>query len=222
MLVVCWSPKGGSGTSVVATGLAIASTRRTSESRTVIVDLAGDIPPILAMGDVPLGVAEWIAQPTAFDLSDLLIECSSKLSVLPRGNSALPETTSGAWSRLSLELESMSSKGTTVIVDSGIAPTPHELRPLVMRDYIVIRPCYLALRRARLVEHSSHSAIVVREPNRVLVSADIESVLGLPIAAEVSLTSDVARRIDAGIVSTRPPSSLMKELAPLVEEWSRR
>lgn len=45
MLVVCWLPKGGVGTSVVAAALALRAAADGTE--TLLVDLAGDQPAIL-------------------------------------------------------------------------------------------------------------------------------------------------------------------------------
>lgn len=222
MLVVCWSPKGGSGTSVVTTGLALASMRRRPGSSTIIVDLAGDIPAMLSMGDVSVGSSEWITQPASFELSDLLAECAAGLSVLPRGMASLPESRSGAWSRFAAALEGLSRNGATVVVDAGIGPVPDELARIAARIHLIVRPCYLALRRARLMGQTSHSVILVCEQNRVLTSSDVESVLGIPVTARVGVDSDIARRVDAGIIVQRPPTRLMKDLAPVVEEWFRR
>ncbi len=226
MITVCWSPKGGTGTSVVAVGLAIAHNRCEGRNKAVIVDLAGDIPAILAMDGTSIGVSEWIAEPSACDLNELLVEYGESLRVLPRGHSHLPEHRSGAWSRLALELEALSKNGSIIVVDAGIGPIPVEFEPLIDHSYLVVRPCYLALRRARLIErspraHVSPELIVVSEPNRVLTFSDIESVLGYRIAAKVRLDPDVARRVDAGVISMRPPKQLMEDLTPLVETWIR-
>lgn len=222
MVVVCWSAKGGAGTSVVVAGLAIGSTRRNAASRTVVVDTAGDIPAILAMSEPAVGVSEWIAQPTAFDLRDLLVERSSNLFVLPLGTSPLPEPRSGSWSRLALELSAMSALGSTIIVDAGNGPPPDALVHVADRSHVVVRPCYLALRRTKILAERAHSAILVLEPNRVLTASDVASVLDVPIEAHVSLDADVARRVDAGVISTRPPLRLLADLTPVLDGWQQR
>ncbi len=223
MLVVCWSPKGGSGTSVVATGLAIVDSRSKSarrvETRTVIVDLAGDIPAILGIEDPLVGMAEWICDPTAFDTRTLIVEHETELGILPRGRAALPESRSGTWSRLAVELANLSNSGFTIVVDAGRGPIPRELETVADHEYVVVRPCYLALRRARLIDHSSDAVIVVTEPDRVLKPVDIARVLDLPIAATLDISADIARRVDAGIITSRPSTELTRALAPVVNRW---
>nr|MBA3268215.1 hypothetical protein [Acidimicrobiia bacterium] len=47
MLIACWSPKGGSGTTVVATALGLILAG--SEGSSLLVDLAGDVPATLGL-----------------------------------------------------------------------------------------------------------------------------------------------------------------------------
>lgn len=223
MLVVCWSPKGGSGTSVVTTGLAIVASRSTTEhnneARTVIVDLAGDIPAILGIEDPLIGISEWIADPTVFDIRTLIVDLETGLNVLPRGRASLPESRSGAWSRLAVELSTMSNSDSTIVVDAGRGPIPRELESIADHEYVVVRPCYLALRRAKLIDHSSDAVIIVTEPDRALKQADVARVLGLPIAATLDISADIARRVDAGIITSRPSTELTRALEPVVRRW---
>jgi hypothetical protein len=93
------------------------------------------------------------------------------------------------------------------------------LESIADHEYVVVRPCYLALRRARLIEHSSDAVIVVTEPDRALKQADIARVLGLPIAATLDVSADIARRVDAGIITSRPSTELTRALAPVVNRW---
>ncbi len=215
MLVVCWSPKGGSGTSVVVTGLALSARARHPSRPTYIVDLDGDVPAIAGCGDPVTGLSEWITQPSLFSLDDVLLEISPNLFVIPRGHSPLPEVTSSAWSRLALELGPRSENGAAIVVDCGRDPIAHELRTAVSRHILITRPCYLSLRRSRLFENSFDSVIVIEESHRVLTSADVQSVLGVPIAARIPLTSDIARRVDAGVIISRPPRQLLDALSPI-------
>ena len=56
MITVCWAAKGGSGTTVVATAMAIASS-----SPTLLVDLAGDVPATLGMPEPDgAGLFDWL------------------------------------------------------------------------------------------------------------------------------------------------------------------
>ena len=64
-LLAFWSPKGGSGTSVIAAACALHAAQTTGSVR--LVDLCGDQPAILGLGaDPETGVADWLAAgPTA-------------------------------------------------------------------------------------------------------------------------------------------------------------
>jgi hypothetical protein len=79
-----------------------------------------------------------------------------------------------------------------------------------------LRPCYLALRRAAKLPRRPHGVVVVREPGRALTSRDIQSVVGAPVVAEVSVTDEVARSVDAGLLATRLPRLLADEVGPLL------
>jgi hypothetical protein len=118
-----------------------------------------------------------------------------------------------------VELANLSNTGCTIIVDAGRGPIPRELESVADREYLVVRPCYLALRRARLIDHSSDGVIVVTEHDRALRPADVARVLGLPIAATLAITADIARRVDAGIIASRPPTELTRALSPVVSRW---
>jgi len=54
---VCWSLKGGSGTTVVAAGLALAVARR--GGRPLLIDLAGDLPAVLGVEGAGPGITGW-------------------------------------------------------------------------------------------------------------------------------------------------------------------
>jgi len=72
----------------------------------------------------------------------------------------------------------------------------------------VLRPCYLALRRAVSTRLRVDGVILVNEPGRALSKRDVASVLSAPIVAEVELDPRLARVIDAGLLTTRLPSSM--------------
>ncbi len=61
MLLTLWSPKGGSGTSVLAAACALVLARRADGAR--LVDLAGDQPAIFGLPTDPgTGLADWLAR----------------------------------------------------------------------------------------------------------------------------------------------------------------
>jgi hypothetical protein len=52
----------------------------------------------------------------------------------------------------------------------------------------------------------------VAEEGRALTPSDVEDVLGAPVRAAVSVTAQVARAVDAGLLASRLPRTLEREL----------
>jgi hypothetical protein len=77
---------------------------------------------------------------------------------------------------------------------------------------LVVRPCYLALRRAVAMSFRPSGVVLVHEPGRALEPADIEDVLGVPVVAVVRHDPAVGRAVDAGLLGARMPASLVKAL----------
>lgn len=72
--------------------------------------------------------------------------------------------------------------------------------------YLVVRNCYVSLRRALLAPLTTAGVVLVMEPGRSLGRRDVADVVGVPIVAELQVTASVARSIDAGLlVSSRRP-----------------
>jgi hypothetical protein len=89
-----------------------------------------------------------------------------------------------------------------VVIDGG---TDHEAPAGALASWLVIRPCYLALRRALIIGARPTGAVMVAEPERSLGQRDIEHVLGVPVVATIPVNTAIARSIDAGLLSARPP-----------------
>ena len=88
MLTVCWSPKGGSGTSVVAAALAVQTAAAGREC--LLVDLAGDQPAILGLPSTDgQGLTDWLTAPDVpvDALRSLELPVADRLRILPRGRS---------------------------------------------------------------------------------------------------------------------------------------
>ena len=81
---------------------------------------------------------------------------------------------------------------------------------------LVLRPCYLALRRALAAPVRPSGVVLVTEQGRSLGRRDVEDVLGVPVRAEVALDEVVARAVDAGLLGRRLPRSLERALRPIV------
>lgn len=221
MLVCFWSPKGGSGTSVVAAAAAL-TLARTSECR--LADLVGDQPAVLALsGDPDKGLRNWLVagpQAPTDALDRVAIDVSPQLSLLPAGVGdvarAVPEA--GAALAVALGVDER-----TTLVDAGVigASSPPAVGALVdVADVsiVVVRSCYLTLRRAVQLEATTRAAgaVVVEEAGRSLSARDIADVLGIPVLAMVPVKATIARAVDAGVLGSRLPDALARPMRELV------
>jgi hypothetical protein len=230
MFVVCWSVKGGSGTSVVAASLGLLAARRDGAGA-LIVDLAGDMPDVLAVAhSAAPGVHDWLRAdpdigPDALDR--LTIRVTDQLDLLPAGpgwadDTAAPASASDSsassasadpairWVRLAGWL---AAQERTIIVDChGVPPAP--LSSVATISLLVIRQCYLATAKAARIQMPPSTALIlVTEPGRSLRRRDIEAALGVPVIAEIPLDPAIARAIDAGLLGVRLPGTISRPLA---------
>jgi MinD-like ATPase involved in chromosome partitioning or flagellar assembly len=215
VLIICRSVKGGAGTSVVAAALATMASHSRS---TLLVDLAGDQPAIFGCVTPVAGVADWLAAPHAASLMAHAIDIDDHLRIVPTGDAALPHSEATTWSELAEHLRDRSHADTTVIVDLGSNVAPSALIDAADRVLLVVRPCYLTLRRAVALGRLADSVVVLDEESRALRPRDVESVLGLPVVAVVHVRATVARRVDAGILHRRLPDCLVEPLSGLLDE----
>ena len=213
-MIVCWSVKGGSGTTVVSAAIAVMLASR-SDLGARIVDLGGDLPATLGMGEpAGQGVSEWLMSPDDVGgdaLENLLIPASKSLSLIPLGYKKLDDT-----ARYELLAQSLANVSQPVVVDagSGAARSPFIAHAIV--SYLVIRPCYLALRRAAALEQPPTGIILINEDGRALGKHDVEAVTGAPVIAEIPYESTIARSVDAGLLAGRLPTTLGRRLAAAV------
>jgi MinD-like ATPase involved in chromosome partitioning or flagellar assembly len=208
MVITCWSVKGGSGTTVVAACLAVLAARR-ADGDAVLVDLGGDAAAALGMTE-PLGpgIGDWLADPRR-DLASLLAlthDVGPNLRLLTAGS-----RTGASYSPVAAALDECSA---TVIIDAGVlSPGPtFDLISAATTSLLVIRPCYLALRRAAVAPVRPTGIVLVTELSRALSRKDVESVLGVPVVAEVPSDPIVARAVDAGLLAGRLPKILSRPL----------
>ena len=214
MLTCCWSVKGGSGTTVVAASLALLAA--SAPAGALLVDLAGDVPAVLGLPEpVGPGVREWLAADPAVEadaLGHLATAATPGLRVLPAGSaSAMPRAVPPA--RVDLLGDALAANPGEVVVDLGV-PAP-DLLPLLARadrSLLVLRPCYLALRRATALPTRPTGVVLVTEPGRALGRRDIEDVVGVKVAAEIDVQPTIARAVDAGLLAGRLPRSLSRTL----------
>ena len=213
-MFVCWSVKGGSGTTVVAAALALVLAQRLDVGARLI-DLSGDIPSALGMSEpASEGIAEWLSatdHPGADALNNLMLPVTAHLGVIPRGRNIIVPSQLNPDRLRDLALAVAQSPMPTVVdAGSGLATIP--IIEHATRSLLIIRPCYLALRRASLLTTPPHGVIVLTEPGRALGVHDVESVVGAPVLAEIPFDPAIARAVDAGLLAGRVPILLAKHL----------
>lgn len=211
MLVACWSVKGGSGTTVIAASLALILAAR-SPAGAVLADLAGDAPGALGLPEPESpGLSGWLgagAEVPADALRRIEVSVTTGLALLPRGGGELDAHRAGLLASL------LAQSHRPAVVDCGLTVDGPgcEVISHALRSILVIRPCYLALRRAMRSPLRPTGVVVVREPGRVLSTNDVEQVVGAPVVASVELDPQVARTVDSGLLASRLPRSLTKAL----------
>ncbi len=228
MLIACWSPKGGTGTTVVSCGLGLVLSRSGSSGRpmsgrssagVLVADLSGDVPAVLGVptSRAP-GLGDWLAAGAdvpADALARLEIEAGPGLRLLTWGE-APPSvaTAAGSSERGELLAAALAANGRPVVVDCGSAASGAALAVAAAADLslLVLRPCYLALRRALAAPIRPAGIVLVNEPGRALSRRDVEDVLGIPVRAEIAYEESIARAVDAGLLGTRIPRTLERAL----------
>ncbi|MGH9180241.1 MAG: hypothetical protein ACRDY5_00775 [Acidimicrobiales bacterium] len=176
----------------------------------VAVDLDGDLPAVLGLADPGgPGVAEWLAAgpdlgPDA--LAGLEVDAGGGLAVVPRGEGPL----AGDGERLAAALAGPRH----AVVDCGSTAhaTGLAVAGAASLSLLVLRPCYLALRRAVAAPLRPSGVIRVTEPGRALGRHDVEDALGVPVRAEVAWDPAIARCVDAGLLAGRVPRALERAL----------
>jgi hypothetical protein len=214
MVTVLWAAKGGSGTTVVASALALRSARPS-----LLVDLAGEVPAVLGLPepDRP-GASDWLVSGSPADqLAELLIEIGDRRWLLPwRSSVAAAQDVSpdsSRWTDLGAWLGTRSDQhGHEVTIDAGTGDPPAGLLDHATRVLLVTRPCYLALRRAVRSPVRPTGVILVEEHGRALSHRDVEHAVGAPIEATVSIDPAIARAVDAGLLASRLPRVISREL----------
>jgi hypothetical protein len=132
-----------------------------------------------------------------------LTDVRPSLHLLPFGTGQMPDT---GGERLALALSALGS----VIVDCGppSGAVGLELAGAASLSLLVLRPCYLALRRALRAPIKASGVVLIDEPGRALGAGDIEDVLGLPVRAVIPCHDSVSRAVDAGLLAARLPRQL--------------
>lgn len=221
MVTLLWSVKGGSGTTVVASMLAI-----TSAHPCLVVDLDGDVPGTFGVAEPSRpGVREWLLDTGPADqLVDLVDDVDDSTALLPWSASGRAATRrrlpldidAVRWTELTDWLTSWTHRHEgAVLIDAGTGPPPATLAAHVDHRWVVTRACYLSLRRAGESVVRPTGVVVVEEPGRQLKRREIEHAWGTPVVLSVAHDPAIARAVDAGLVSTSLPRSTRRALNAL-------
>jgi hypothetical protein len=210
-ITICWSVKGGSGTSTVAAALAMLSP--TVVKNPLLVDLCGDSATLVGIDtSASVGLSDWFASQADRQVLDTLcVHTKSGIDVLPTSAPIAPDER--RWREFVDWLNDQSDQR-VVILDSGahLPPLPGANSLLVMRS------CYLAVRRAVTSGVHPTGIVLVRELDRSLTNADIEAAIGSPIVVEIPIDPMIARSVDAGLANVRLPRSIARPLRKLIRE----
>ena len=206
-LNVCWSAKGGSGTTVVAAALALGS-----NAESLLIDLDGELPAALGVPE-PSGqcLSDWFASdapPRA--VLDLAVTVAERTRLVARGPVPVPRD-SPRWPELRQFLVDTSVE---VVVDAGRGTPPPDLLDARVRSLLVTRACYLALARGCRLPRPD-GIVLLEEPGRSLTAADVARALGAPVVARITVDPAVARAVDAGLLAARLPQGMLKALQAL-------
>jgi hypothetical protein len=193
-----------------------------------LADLAGDQPAVLGLGTDPeTGLAEWLATgPDApVDALDrLAVEVAPGLHLIPPGTARplAPHAAAAAGAALGAAL---AASEVPCVVDAGRAELPASRMVVEVADVsvLVVRGCYLSLRRAVHAPLTARAAglAFVDEPGRSLGASEARDVLDRPVLARVPVRPAIARAVDAGVLAVRPPEALARAAARLLERVAR-
>lgn len=205
MLTVCYSPKGGQGCTTVTAALALA--QRGSR----LIDTTGDLPAVLGLPEPGPGICDLLADHQPLEVAAIeRLATPSPTPLVSAGSTPAAAVPADRWVELAATL--IADRGAWFL-DAGTNPAAGSLA--ADRRLLVVRNCYLALRRAVAHPVRPDGIVLVTEPGRALDATDVEAVLTAPVVAEIAIDPAVARTIDAGLLAARLPRTLARSLAPL-------
>ena len=193
------SPKGGNCTTVTATAYALLMASR--GTHTVLIDLCGDVPAAAGMAEpMTPGINDWLSESSTSDAQALVTlgtPFDNGLVIVHRGSSFVEGQP--RWSDLANAITTLPMN---IVIDAGITFLPDELRRAVTHVTMVVKPCYLSLRRASRMQRPTQ-LFVVCEESRALTIKDVGHVLGMPVTCEIPYTPAISRSVDAGMLPSR-------------------
>lgn len=193
--------KGGQGATTVVAALAVTAARK--GRRIIVIDAGGDVASILNRPHVEAAddLAAGLTAACPVDGVELVHLPADRIdSNTVRGTSELV------------------ADGATIIIDAGTDPSMvhpfDDVRPRPQR-VLVVRSCYLAVRRAAAVPYTPDHVVLIRERLQSLTATDIERALALPVTT-VDHDPILARAIDAGLLVTHAHRWLGRPLRQLI------
>jgi hypothetical protein len=218
MLLAFFSPKRGSGVSVVATAAALGLAAATEGVR--LADLGGDAPALLGLAAEPdAGLRDWLAvgpgaPPEALDR--LAVDAGAGLTLLGIGSAPDPRTPEAAAALATV----LSDDERITVADLGAVESEVQRALAELADVrvVVARGCYLTLRRGvrEPLVAGSRGVVHVAEDGRAIGARDVADVLGVPLLATVPVRCAIARAVDAGLLAARPPDQLVRPVGRLL------
>ena len=208
MLIAYWAAKGGSGATVLAAAHALVAG---AHRPTLAVDLDGDLARVLGVDDPATGVAQWLSAGAAVpaDAVDrIAVPVTANLHLVGRGPGPLPHGRADVLAGL------LASTPRTVVVDCGTRPgaAARTIARAADRSVLVMRSCYLAVRRQQALGMGPTEIALVREPHRALGADDLSAALGAPVRTTVPFDPAISRAVDAGLLRSRMPRALARSV----------
>lgn len=194
--------KGGAGTTTIAAALALGIS-----PPSVLIDLGTDCPAILGIAEpAGPGAVDWLnSNGTYADVNAL------ETTVLSQGLKLLHRGGKGTWndrgSTRLLQAYSDTNDGRNVIVDNADSTQLNNNDDQRIK-VLVTRPCYLAMKRANASKWKPDVVVMIDEPGRAFDDRDVARMLGAPVV-KVAYDPGVARAIDAGLLASRMPATLV-------------
>ena len=198
---ICWSVKGGTGTTV-----AVAASALHARTPITLIDLDGDLPAVLGINEPDgQGLTDWFAATVpATAIADLAVSVADHVRLIPRGVGDLVHQPPERWEAFGVWMQGSRAD---ILIDAGTGDPPTPLLDITpgARRILVTRACYLSLRRATLSPVRPDGIVLIAEPGRRLRPADVERSVGAPIVATFSVDPAIARAVDAGLMVARLP-----------------
>ena len=217
MIITFWSPKGGSGTTTLASSWAL---RMSAHTDVHLVDVGGDIHKLFGIKSAAdVGFRDWLTAPTELDsdsLDRLVRPVNDYISLIDSG-----EWIEGPMSHLQTRIEQFQrfADHRTCVVDAGTVGSDQRSFQVVKTlceisdiSICVLRPCFLGVDRARSLKFQTSGVMLVDEPGRTIDIPDIERSLAVDVLCSVPWDAAVARAVDSGTMLSVNIRTMFKKL----------